>query len=126
MDSETPIGKLKGLSINARGALLRAGIETIEKAQKLSDDELLSLPGLKASSLNRIRRWPEILPPATRLGDTYVMQAQSSPPPAAETNDREREERFWLYAQELAKGADPEQAKQEARRLHDLFAEDFE
>lgn len=53
----TPHSKLKTLSPRAREALLKANITTLEEAVRLSDAELVALPGLKASSLAKLRAW---------------------------------------------------------------------
>lgn len=54
-EDRTPL-KWLGLSVRIENALLRNGCDTIEKLQKLRDDQLLSIRGLGESSISEIRK----------------------------------------------------------------------
>jgi hypothetical protein len=88
----TPIDSLREMSPNARHALRKAGLESLEQAAAMADADLLALKGFAGDSLQRLRLW--------QAGE---------PQPA--TLDREREGRvFDLYNTLRGKGAAPADA----------------
>lgn len=93
----TPLDTLKKLSPRAVVGLRAAGINTLEAAAAMTDDELLGVKGVAVASIQRIRAW---------AADPTAPEADSAGP-----GDRERQDRIWeLYRAMVAQGAGTESA----------------
>jgi len=55
----TPVHSLRTMSPKARAALLRTGIQTLEEAAALTDQELLAVPDFGEYSLTLLRVWEQ-------------------------------------------------------------------
>lgn len=53
----TPIDSLRTMSVQARAALKREGMTSLEQAAAQEDDTLLLIPGFGRSSLSLLRTW---------------------------------------------------------------------
>lgn len=64
----TPLTALQFMSARAKAALWKAGVDTLECAVEMSDEELLALSGMGPSSLTHLRNWQSGLPEKPGVG----------------------------------------------------------
>lgn len=57
MSTGTPIDNMRAMSPQARAALKRRGLKTLEEVAELTDQELLGIKGFKTASLDKLRAW---------------------------------------------------------------------
>lgn len=96
---QTPVDRLASMSPQARWALRKAGIATLEGAAARPDEELLAIPGFGESSLVRLREWER--------------DPSALPPPAGRFLSETREDRVHaLYVALRANGQPAEKARE--------------
>jgi len=124
----TPLDSLKNLSPRASAGLKAAGIETLEAACALSDEELVALKGFKKASLTRLRLWQAnpggVEPPSGRAG-TPAGRGQGLLQLLGQgSTDPEVLRRVWELYVELTTGVHamaPAAAMEKARNLEGAF-----
>ena len=57
MSADTPLDALTKLSPRAKAGLRESGYQTLEAAAALTDEQLLTIHGVAAASVQRIRAW---------------------------------------------------------------------
>lgn len=105
----TPVDRFLAMSPQARWALKKASIFTLEAAAARSDEELLAIVGFGESSLVKLRAWQE---------DPSVIQAGVRAPAADPREDRI----FGLYACLRGAGHTKEKARELAAAEVDALA----
>jgi hypothetical protein len=126
--ADTPLDSLKNLSPRARAGLRAAGLETLEAACALTDEELLKLKGVQAASLTRLRLWQAnpggAEPPSGRAG-TPAGRGQGLLHLLGQgSTDPEVLKRVWELYVSLTTGPTPippVQAMEKARNLEGAF-----
>lgn len=95
----TPVDRFLAMSPQARWALKKAMIFTLEAAAARSDEDLLAIVGFGESSLVKLREWQE---------DPSVIQAGVR----AQAPDPREDRIFWLYACLRGAGHTKEKARE--------------
>lgn len=113
---DTPLSALKNLSPRSTAALRERGIETLEAAAAMPDEQLLGIDGVGPSSVKRIRDWQAGLPEAASRAVVRV--------PGSPDDFDEMEFLAKMYGIHRAGGAETDEAMRLAKVDLERFLEE--